>query len=674
MPLTVERLRVAADEGGEPILDGLSFTLASGEITLIVGRNGSGKSTLLDALSGLIEYEGTIRCDGRPLRLGRHWNPEAVRRTGYLFQSPERQLFARSVRAEFEYSLRYLKLPRGETTDRMRRSMAEMGLSAALEEAFPLHLSGGEKRRVAMASTIAPEPAWLLLDEPTAGLDPEAAELLAQALLRRKQAGTGIVVATHDPDALLPIADRIVALADGRLTADMPAAEWAARPDTWARAGLPVPACAALAARLWEMGAEPRFRTPREAAELLAQLLRRREAADAAASRRHEREAAAPPPGAVAAAPASSAQREAADAAPPAAASHREPLARGEGEPGGPPSGAAGTTPTGAEAAGLPGAAVTAATPAQQEAAAPPRSAAAAAPPAAQTAARLSPPPDRPRESSDGRAVSPRQHRRPRRRGFGDAVAELDPRSKWVAFMGLSIGILLQSSWPGAAVGAVLALIATLVCGVPWRNVMTVLRPFLLFAVLATIIAGLGYGQAEGAAGLRIGPLVFSFAQASGTLLEMFKVGCAMACAVLLAETTPPLAMKAGLDRVLALLRPLRLPVEAVSLAFALLLRFIPVLRREAERFRRIVRSRGKTFRRSGAIRLRDMPALFIPLLLSLLQLASDLALALEARGYSLSGRPPAAVAPRRLTRRDWFVVAAGAALPLLLFALKQWL
>jgi energy-coupling factor transport system ATP-binding protein len=110
--------------------------------------------------------------------------------------------------------------------------------------------------------------------------------------------------------------------------------------------------------------------------------------------------------------------------------------------------------------------------------------------------------------------------------------------------------------------------------------------------------------------------------------------------------------------------------VEAISLTGSLLLRFIPVLRKEAGRFNRIAKSRGKRVRRSGTVGLRDLPVMIVPLLLSLLQMASDLSLALEARGYTLRGMRRTAAITLRMKHPDWLAVAAGGALLAILLAL----
>lgn len=612
MPITVRRLSVTAEGAPRPLLDGISCELGDGEITLLAGRNGSGKSTLLDALGGLVAFDGEVRIDGQPLAGDSRPERSAIGRVGQVFQFPESQLFARTVQGEFDYSLRYLQLSRSETEDRTNEAMRELGLAPGLKPQSPLLLSGGEKRRVALASTAATKPAWLLLDEPTAGLDAEAAERLLDHLLRRKRAASGgIVVATHDLDLLLPVADRIVVLQDGRIVADMPASELAARPDVWDRAGLGMPLSVALAERMRALGAEPpaAFLTPGEAARLLAG--RMAEAAERGSGR----------PTAGGEAPA---QERAADKAAPVDGARRADDADASaGKAGGDAAGSDSRVPHSGE---------------------------------------------RERRAARSRVEATGLSRNRR------FVEALDPRAKWLVYMCVSVGLFAQRDWPGVGAGLALTSALMVACGVSLRSMMPILRPFLLFMAVSAIVSGIGIGEGaaqkagggtgedEGGFALRFGAVTYSVEAALVTTLELAKIALVMVGGLLLSATTTPFAMKRGIERILSPLARIRFPVEAVSLTGSLLLRFIPVLRREAARFNRIAKSRGKRVGRNGTILLRDLPAMFVPLLLSLLQLASDLSLALEARGYAL-GRPRTTAVTLRMRRSDWLAAATGVGL-----------
>jgi energy-coupling factor transport system ATP-binding protein len=200
---------------------------------------------------------------------------------------------------------------------------------------------------------------------------------------------------------------------------------------------------------------------------------------------------------------------------------------------------------------------------------------------------------------------------------------------------------------------------------------MPILRPFLWLTAIAAVVSGIGIGgSAVGDDGIRLGAVSFSVEATSATALELVKIILVMVGGILLSATTTPFAMKRGIERILSPLARIRFPVEAISLTGSLLLRFIPVLRREAGRFNRIAKSRGKRVRRSGMVRLRDLPVMIVPLLLSLLQMATDLSHALEARGYMLKGTRTAAVT-LRMKRPDWLAVAAGGVLLALMLALS---
>ncbi|WP_010270967.1 energy-coupling factor ABC transporter ATP-binding protein, partial [Paenibacillus senegalensis] len=224
-------------------LSGIRFELQPGSLVLLLGRTGSGKSSLLDCLAGLTPpSEGNIRVGERLL-----WNRgmrdrETADSLGIVFQRPEEQLFARTVREEFAYSLKPLRLAREEAAARITAALQAVGLSAEILQESPHFLSGGQKRRVALASAFACRPQWLLLDEPTAGLDGEATQTVADFLIQWKQrSGCGIVLATHDLDMFLPLADRVLLMEHGTIAADVSGAELLERPELLAACGLQPP-------------------------------------------------------------------------------------------------------------------------------------------------------------------------------------------------------------------------------------------------------------------------------------------------------------------------------------------------------------------------------------------------------------------------------------------------
>lgn len=564
MPIVVENA-VAAPAGGgsEPRpTRRYSFTVEDASVTMVIGAAGAGKSTLLDLLAGLRELrEGRILYDGSPLWIRRRrLNPAVSRRIGLVFQQPEKQLFAATVAAEFRYSLRFLALPEPEAASRIRGAMRAMKLPEALLARNPLQLSAGQKRRVALAATAATAPDWLLLDEPTAGLDPDGVRTLADWLQAyRKRSSCGIVVATHDLDTFLPMADRVLVLDGGGIAADVPPQELDARPKLLLRAGVGLPAAMELALRLRARGLDvPATGDAEEMADAIERCLRQ-------------------------AAPPQEAAPEAAAGAGTASAAPAEPQhAGGSG---------AGPDPAGRRA-----------------------------PPA--------------------------------------WAAGLDPRGKWAVLLALSAGALMQQRGIGIAASALLALGLLLACRFPLRRLRRITAPLLLLAAVSAALAGL-----ERNAG-------FSAPRALDTVRQLLRVLPALLAGAWFSWTTPTLAMKRGLDRALAPLARLRVPVDLLTLPAALTLRFIPLLADEFERFSRIARARGKSRAKPGRLRPGDLAAALVPFLLSCFQRAEQLALAVEARGYKLGGRRTSGL-PLRMRGRDWAACAAAAAAFALLAAIR---
>lgn len=217
----------AGDIEDRMLLRHISLTLKPGTITLIIGRNGAGKSTLLETMAGLRELRtGSIAIGKEPLWLpkrGKKLNRRALLQFGIAMQQSDAQWFAQTAREELLYSMRPYKLPAEEQERRMLAALEEVQLQPALLERDPWTLSGGQQRRLAIACLLACEPDWLLLDEPTAGLDAVGTRRLCALLEAHKAAGRGAVVATHDLDALLPLADTVVVVDDGEVREAAPA-------------------------------------------------------------------------------------------------------------------------------------------------------------------------------------------------------------------------------------------------------------------------------------------------------------------------------------------------------------------------------------------------------------------------------------------------------------------
>ncbi|HLH01520.1 MAG TPA: ABC transporter ATP-binding protein [Bryobacteraceae bacterium] len=207
-----------------PALTGLSVSVAAGERIALLGANGSGKSTLLRVLDALqFPDSGTFHFAGEPItaeRLeDRAFSREFRRRVGLVFQNADVQLFNPTVFDEIAFGPLQLQLPKSDIRARVQQTLQQMSLEH-LKFRSPHQLSGGEKKRVALASILVLDPEVLLLDEPTAGLDPRSASEMVELLASWRGAGKTVLTATHDLDNLEDIADRVIILQDGRIIAD----------------------------------------------------------------------------------------------------------------------------------------------------------------------------------------------------------------------------------------------------------------------------------------------------------------------------------------------------------------------------------------------------------------------------------------------------------------------
>ena len=203
-------------------LDDVTLSLEGG-VTGLMGQTGSGKSTLLDVLAGVLPPDsGQLLVNGADARRGPGARALAAS-VGLVFQIPERQFFEATVEREVSFGLLARGMGAAKARERAGSALALMGLSLdELGHRSPFALSGGQQRRVAIASVLALRPALLLLDEPTAGLDPRARSACLAAVRAAAEDGATVVVASHDANALAAVADRVVALEAGRVTLDGP--------------------------------------------------------------------------------------------------------------------------------------------------------------------------------------------------------------------------------------------------------------------------------------------------------------------------------------------------------------------------------------------------------------------------------------------------------------------
>jgi cobalt/nickel transport system ATP-binding protein len=203
---------------GAPALTAIDLTIPSGQHVAIVGANGSGKSTLLKMLDGLVfPTSGAISAFGAPLTADALEDPAYRRdfrsRVGFVFQEADVQLFCSDAYDELAFGPLQLGLAREEVERRVREAAQQLRIEQVLDRP-PYTLSGGEKKRVAIASVLTMQPHVLLLDEPTNALDPRSQVWLLDVLEEWKQEGRTVVMATHDLSAAAESADRIVVLSE----------------------------------------------------------------------------------------------------------------------------------------------------------------------------------------------------------------------------------------------------------------------------------------------------------------------------------------------------------------------------------------------------------------------------------------------------------------------------
>lgn len=283
MRLDVRHVSFTYDAGtpyAHEALSDVSLSACSGSCLGIMGVTGSGKSTLLELFAGLAKpTDGEVLLDGRDVWADARARRELGSAIGYTFQYPERQFFETSVAREMAFALGRRGIRGGAAADAARSAFRSVGLSYDdVAEASPFALSGGQRRRVAIASVFACAPRALLLDEPTAGLDPAVREQILASVAERRDRGALVVVVSHDADALAAVCDSVAVMAHGSLADAGPVRDMLGDSDRMR--GLGVDACgpAVLLRRMREAGLDvacDALSAP-DAAERIARALRGR--------------------------------------------------------------------------------------------------------------------------------------------------------------------------------------------------------------------------------------------------------------------------------------------------------------------------------------------------------------------------------------------------------------
>ena len=194
-------------------LQEISFSVKEGDFLAIAGHTGSGKSTLIQIIAGLIDLEiGAVEIDGESVK-----NKSARSKIGIVFQYPEYQLFEETVEKDIAFGPRNFGLSEVEIAARVNDAMKFVDLDESLKSVSPFELSGGQKRRVAIAGILALKPKYLILDEPTAGLDPKAKKNLLAEIKKLHRAGVTIIFVSHAMEDIAALASRVIVLAQGRI-------------------------------------------------------------------------------------------------------------------------------------------------------------------------------------------------------------------------------------------------------------------------------------------------------------------------------------------------------------------------------------------------------------------------------------------------------------------------
>ena len=237
-------------------IDDINIEIPHGQLVGIIGHTGSGKSTFIQHLNALLKpSSGTITVDGEDINADKITAKNVRYKVGLVFQYPEYQLFEETVYADIAFGPKNMGLSEAEIDERVREAAHFVGVPDEQFEKSPLELSGGQKRRVAIAGVIAMRPGVLILDEPTAGLDPAGCEQILRNICDyRTQTGSTVIIVSHSMDDVARLADRLVVFNHGAIRFDGTPEEVFSQPEELRSIGLAVPAATELAMELKKLG------------------------------------------------------------------------------------------------------------------------------------------------------------------------------------------------------------------------------------------------------------------------------------------------------------------------------------------------------------------------------------------------------------------------------------
>ncbi len=259
--ITVENLSHVYSAGTpfqKTAIENISLSIPQGQFVGLLGHTGSGKSTFVQHLNALLTpSSGRVLCDGEDINRDKISRRDIKWKVGLVFQYPEYQLFEETVFSDIAFGPKNMGLGREEIEARVREAAGFVGVGEELFQRSPLELSGGQKRRIAIAGVIAMRPEVLILDEPTAGLDPAGCRQIMDNISQyQRESGATVVIVSHNMDDAARFAHRLIVFDHGTVVMDGKPEEVFSRPQELVQIGLSVPQSTAIAMALREKGVE----------------------------------------------------------------------------------------------------------------------------------------------------------------------------------------------------------------------------------------------------------------------------------------------------------------------------------------------------------------------------------------------------------------------------------
>ncbi|HHU22783.1 MAG TPA: energy-coupling factor transporter ATPase [Clostridiales bacterium] len=237
-------------------IEQIDLEIPEGQFLGLIGHTGSGKSTFIQHLNGLLKpTSGRVLYKGEDIARSKEATRDVRFKVGLVFQYPEHQLFEETVYRDIAFGPKNMKLSEAEIDERVREAAGFVGVPEELFQRSPLELSGGQKRRIAIAGVLAMRPDVLILDEPTAGLDPSGREsILSNVVNYHKASGATVILVTHSMEDVARLAQRLIVFHNGRVAIDAPPSQIFSRAEELRSMGLEIPKSTAIALRLRELG------------------------------------------------------------------------------------------------------------------------------------------------------------------------------------------------------------------------------------------------------------------------------------------------------------------------------------------------------------------------------------------------------------------------------------